>query len=98
MIFQSYALWPHMTVFDNVAYPLKALGIVRNQRSDPGSGHLWMWPGSAASAGNIPADQRRTTAAGGACARTRSRIHPSCSSTNPCRTSILRCAPASASS
>lgn len=24
MIFQSYALWPHMTVFGNVAYPLRA--------------------------------------------------------------------------
>jgi len=24
MVFQSYALWPHMTVFKNVAYPLKA--------------------------------------------------------------------------
>jgi iron(III) transport system ATP-binding protein len=23
MIFQSYAIWPHMTVFQNVAYPLK---------------------------------------------------------------------------
>lgn len=23
MIFQSYALWPHMTIFDNVAYPLR---------------------------------------------------------------------------
>jgi len=23
MVFQSYALWPHMNVFDNVAYPLK---------------------------------------------------------------------------
>ena len=23
MVFQSYALWPHMTVFDNVATPLK---------------------------------------------------------------------------
>lgn len=23
MIFQSYAVWPHMTVYDNVAYPLK---------------------------------------------------------------------------
>ena len=23
MVFQSYAVWPHMSVFDNVAYPLK---------------------------------------------------------------------------
>src|SRR4029077_10340242 len=22
MVFQSYAIWPHMTVFQNVAYPL----------------------------------------------------------------------------
>ncbi|WP_186808089.1 ABC transporter ATP-binding protein [Agrococcus baldri] len=29
MLFQSYALWPHMTVFDNVAYPLRA----RHQKS-----------------------------------------------------------------
>ena len=24
MVFQSYALYPHMTVFDNIAFPLKA--------------------------------------------------------------------------
>lgn len=23
MVFQTYALWPHMTVFDNIAFPLK---------------------------------------------------------------------------
>src|SRR5271154_7039012 len=23
MVFQSYAVWPHMTVFQNVAYPLR---------------------------------------------------------------------------
>jgi iron(III) transport system ATP-binding protein len=23
MVFQSYAVWPHMNVFDNVAYPLR---------------------------------------------------------------------------
>jgi ABC-type Fe3+/spermidine/putrescine transport system ATPase subunit len=26
MVFQSYAIWPHMTVFDNVAYPLSLRG------------------------------------------------------------------------
>jgi len=29
MVFQSYALWPHMTVFENVAYPLKLRGVAR---------------------------------------------------------------------
>ncbi len=27
MVFQSYAIWPHLTVFENVAYPLRALGV-----------------------------------------------------------------------
>ncbi len=27
MVFQSYAIWPHMTVFDNIAYPLKIRGV-----------------------------------------------------------------------
>ncbi len=26
MVFQSYALYPHMTVFNNIAFPLKAMG------------------------------------------------------------------------
>lgn len=29
MVFQSYAVWPHMTVFDNVAYPLRRRGVSR---------------------------------------------------------------------
>jgi iron(III) transport system ATP-binding protein len=29
MVFQSYALWPHMTVYENVAYPLKLRGASR---------------------------------------------------------------------
>ena len=31
MVFQSYAVWPHMNVFDNVAYPLKIQGVSRNE-------------------------------------------------------------------
>ena len=27
MVFQSYALWPHMTVGENIAYPLRNLGV-----------------------------------------------------------------------
>ena len=29
MVFQSYAVWPHMTVFDNVAYPLQLRRLAR---------------------------------------------------------------------
>jgi iron(III) transport system ATP-binding protein len=32
MVFQSYAIWPHMTVGKNVAYPLKRAGVDRDQR------------------------------------------------------------------
>ncbi|MGQ9700540.1 MAG: ABC transporter ATP-binding protein [Candidatus Bipolaricaulaceae bacterium] len=31
MVFQSYAIWPHMTVFDNVAYPLRLRKISRDE-------------------------------------------------------------------
>jgi multiple sugar transport system ATP-binding protein len=30
MVFQSYALYPHMTVFKNIAFPLKAQGVQRD--------------------------------------------------------------------
>ncbi len=32
MVFQSYAVWPHMSVLDNVAYPLRVRGTPRLQR------------------------------------------------------------------
>ena len=34
MVFQSYAIWPHMTVFQNVYYPLKSKGFTRSQAKD----------------------------------------------------------------
>ncbi len=32
MVFQSYAVWPHMTVFDNVGYPLKIQKVPAEER------------------------------------------------------------------
>ena len=34
MVFQSYALWPHMTVVDNVAFPVKAAGLGKRKAHD----------------------------------------------------------------
>lgn len=34
MVFQSYAIWPHMNVFENVAYPLKVRGIPKSEIAD----------------------------------------------------------------
>ena len=34
MVFQSYAVWPHMNVFDNVAYPLQVLRLGRSMIRD----------------------------------------------------------------
>ena len=31
LVFQSYALWPHMTAFDNVAYPLRAQRVPKRE-------------------------------------------------------------------
>jgi iron(III) transport system ATP-binding protein len=34
MVFQSYAVWPHMTVRENVAFPLRAGGVPRTEIGD----------------------------------------------------------------
>ena len=31
MVFQNYGLYPHMTIFDNIAYPLKVRGVEKSQ-------------------------------------------------------------------
>ena len=31
MVFQTYAIWPHMNVFNNVAYPLQTRGVPREE-------------------------------------------------------------------
>ena len=31
MVFQNYALYPHMTVFDNIAFPLKMTGVPKHE-------------------------------------------------------------------
>ena len=46
MVFQSYALYPHMTVYKNIAFPLKAQGVAKAIIPQKSSGP----PGFSASA------------------------------------------------
>lgn len=40
VVFQSYALWPHMSVRDNVAFPLEATGMSRRAAAQAAQPHL----------------------------------------------------------
>src|SRR4029079_4486549 len=31
LVFQSYAIWPHLSVFENVAFPLRVRGVRRRE-------------------------------------------------------------------
>ena len=37
MVFQNYALYPHMSVFENIAFPLRAADVPQGARSASGS-------------------------------------------------------------
>ncbi|MBE3640374.1 ABC transporter ATP-binding protein, partial [Mangrovicoccus algicola] len=39
-VFQSYALWPHMSVLENVAFPLEAAGLSRARAAEAARPHL----------------------------------------------------------
>src|ERR1043165_5863176 len=34
MVFQSYALYPHMTIAENIAYPLRVRKLAKNERQN----------------------------------------------------------------
>jgi iron(III) transport system ATP-binding protein len=40
MVFQSYAIWPHMTVMENIGYPLKVKGYARKEIDERVAGVL----------------------------------------------------------
>lgn len=42
VVFQNYALFPHLTAAENVAYPLKMRGISRSEREERVKAALWL--------------------------------------------------------
>ena len=92
MVFQSYALYPHMTVAENIAYPLRIRGL---SKADQRAGVE-----QVAEALEIPhlLDRRPATSRAGSGSaspwRGRSSASPPCSSwTSRSRTSTPSCAP-----
>ena len=53
MVFQSYALWPHMTVADNIAYPLRTSGLAKSEIARKAEAML-DWVGLTGLAGRYP--------------------------------------------
>ncbi len=54
MIFQSYALWPHMTAFQNVAYPLQNRRVKKTGDRRAGRQASSSWSGSRSSSASTP--------------------------------------------
>ena len=92
MVFQNYALWPHMTVFENIAYGLKLrkLGRVRDRRS--GQGRARKGQARRARRPLSGPALRRAAAARRARARAGAESRRSCCSTSRCPTSTPRSA------
>ena len=99
MIFQSYALWPHMTVTENVAYGLHAAQARPRRRSRAGRRRSWPRPARGAGGALSRRALRRAAAARRAGARADRRAGGCCStSRSPTSTPICarRCASRSA--
>jgi sn-glycerol 3-phosphate transport system ATP-binding protein len=72
MVFQNYALYPHMTVFDNMAYGLKIRGLPRaeiRRRVDEAAGMLGLEPMLSRKPRQLSGGQRQRVAMGRAIVR-----------------------------
>jgi sn-glycerol 3-phosphate transport system ATP-binding protein len=72
MVFQNYALYPHMTVFDNMAYGLKIRGLARDdirRRVDEAAAMLGLEPLLARKPRQLSGGQRQRVAMGRAIVR-----------------------------
>ncbi|WP_182256351.1 ABC transporter ATP-binding protein [Microbacterium esteraromaticum] len=108
MIFQAYALWPHMTVRDNVAYPLQSHGVRDKKEIAERVSRVLTAVGLERLAGEYPGTLSGGSSNGWPLHGRSSSILPSSCSTSRSRTSTRRfvtscerrsdrCTPASAS-
>ena len=73
IVFQNYALFPHMTVAENLAYPLKARKVGRSTIKSRVEEYLSWWSSTTSAAGTRPSYQAASASA------SRSRVRSSSS-------------------
>ncbi len=92
MVFQNYALYPHLNVFENIAFPLRLQGHARRRDQDPGARR----PPRRSSSPSTSTASRRTcpaaSASGSPWAGPSSGRPTRSSSTSRCPTSTRSCA------
>jgi ABC-type sugar transport system ATPase subunit len=92
MVFQSYAIWPHMTVAQNVAYPLEIRKVERDGDRRPGrGGAAARRPRRHGRASSPPSFPAASSSARRWRARS-SRVRGCCCSTSPSPISTSSCA------
>ena len=71
MVFQNYALYPHMSVFDNMAYGLKNRGVPSDEirRMVDEAPRPWAWRSSGRKPRQLSGGQRQRVAMGRAIVR-----------------------------
>src|ERR671924_211928 len=72
MVFQNYALYPYLTVADNIAFPLRAAKVPKGRRAArgrEGAAMLELTPFLDRSPGQLPGGQRQRVARGRAIVR-----------------------------
>ena len=98
MVFQSYAIWPHMTVFDNVAYGLRVRkdgGAALKEKVHHALDLVKMGAYADRNASQLSGGQQQRVALARACRVLADRC---CCSTSRCRTSTPSCGRRCASS
>ena len=92
MVFQAFAVWPHLSVFDNVAFPLQIRGLSRSEIREKTTTAL-TYTGLLDAKDELPERSCRAARSSGSRWPAPSRsIRRSCSWTSRSRTSTRRCA------
>ena len=64
MVFQNYALFPHLTVAENIGFPLKQRGVDRADARAAGGRKAWSWCGCLATRRAIRGSSRAASSSG----------------------------------